>query len=360
MWPLGIFRRTVAPSLARRLILEGKPRHGLRVEGTLDLRRAPQLRRLPIGLKAKQILADDCTHLELLPPDIAADRISAQGCVRLRAIGSGIRCRELRLRRTAIDLLPCDLQATATIDLQQCENLKSLPEGLRVDTLVLRGCRSLERLPERLHARTLDVSDCPLLSEIPEGAAAGLQRLMARDCRRLAQLPPNLRLTHLDLSGCERLAAIPDGVRVTSALDLAGTAITSLPTSLSAVWLYWRGVPIDRRIAFSPETITAHEILRERNVAMRRVLLERMGLPRFIAETHGEEIDADYDVGGARRLLRIPFDGEGPLVCVVVRCPSTGQQYVLRVPPFIETCRQAIAWTAGFDDAKRYRPLVET
>jgi hypothetical protein len=93
---------------------------------------------------------------------------------------------------------------------------------------------------------------------------------------------------------------------------------------------------------------------------MRRVMVERMGLNRFIAETHGEEVDADHDAGGPRRLLRIPFDGEDDLVCVVVCCPSTGQQYVLRVPPDVRTCRQAIAWTAGFDDADQYRPLAET
>lgn len=235
-----------------------------------------------------------------------------------------------------------------------------MPEGLRVDNLLLRGCTSLESLPETLHARSLDISDCSRLSEIPEGAAAGLRRLTARNCARLAKLPANLRVTHLDISGCERLSEIPDGVRVASALDLAGTAVGSLPPSLSTVWLYWRGVPVDQRVAFSPETITAHETLRERNVAMRRVLLERMGLNRFIAETHGEELDADHDTGGKRRLLRIPLDGEDALVCVVVRCPSTGQQYVLRVPPHIRSCRQAVAWTAGFDDAELYRPLVET
>ncbi|MGH7138595.1 MAG: DUF6745 domain-containing protein [Pirellulales bacterium] len=156
------------------------------------------------------------------------------------------------------------------------------------------------------------------------------------------------------------MTELSEGIRVTSALDLASTAITSLPASLSAVWLYWRGVPIDQRIAFSPETISAKEILRERNVSMRRVLLERMGLNRFIAETHGEELDADRDAGGARRLLRIPFDGEDAMVCVLVHCPSTGQQYVLRVPPDMRTCRQAIAWTAGFDDVEQYRPFVET
>ncbi len=360
MWPWTRYRRPVEPALARRLILQGKAPRALRVNGTLDLTRTAELRRLPIGLQAEQLLANDCANLEILPPGVTAERIRLRGCTRLRAIGCGVRCRELYLRRTAVETLPCDLQATVIVDLQQCARLRSLPAGLRVERLVLRQCESLAELPATLHVRWLDISDCTQLGEIPEAVAAGLRRLTARNCRRLAALPANLRVTHLDIGGCERLTEIPNGVRVTSALDLAGTAIRSLPPSLATVWLYWRGVPVDQRIAFSPETISAREVLRERNVAMRRVLLERIGLDRFVAETHGEELDADQDAGGPRRLFRIPFDGEDALVCVVVRCPSTGHQYVLRVPPSMRTCRQAIAWTAGFDDAELYRPLVET
>lgn len=360
MWFFARFRRTVEPSLAKRLILQGNAPRGLRVSGSLELSRTAELSRLPIGLVADQLVANGCPRLEILPPGVEATRISLQGCTRLRALGAGVRCQELYLRRTPIETLPCDLQASLVVDLERCTKLRSLPEGLRTVNLVLRGCASLEWLPDTMRVRSLDISDCVRLTEISDRAAAGLHRLVARNCSRLSRLPANLNVSHLDVSGCEQLAGLSDGTRVTSALDFAGTAITSLPASLSSVWLYWRGVPIDRRIAFSPETITSHEILRERNIAMRRVLLERMGLTRFFADTHGEELDADEDAGGPRRLLRIPFDGEDDLVCVVVRCPSTGQQYVLRVPPQTRTCRQAIAWTAGFEDAEQYRPLVET
>jgi len=315
--------------------------------------------RLPVGLVAPRIVANECPNLELLPPDIRAMQISLQGCTRLRAIGAGIRCRELNLRRTAIDMLPCDLEASSIIDLQQCTRLRSLPERLVTTRLLLCGCEALESLPERLYVEFLDISDCAQLTEIPAGAVEGMQQLVARNCSRLCRLPANLNVTQLDVSGCERLTELPEGIRVSSALDLSGTGITSLPASLSDVWLYWRGVPIDRRIAFSPETITAQEILRERNVATRRVLLERMGLARFIAEAHGEQLDADEDRGGPRLLVRIPLDGEDDLVCVIVRCPSTGHQYVLRVPPQMRSCREAIAWTAGVD-ADQYQPLVET
>ncbi len=41
-------------------------------------------------------------------------------------------------------------------------------------------------------------------------------------------------------------------------------------------------------------------------------------------------------------------------------CPSTGRQYMIRVPPNTATCRQAAAWIAGFDDPDDYHPVLET
>ena len=82
--------------------------------------------------------------------------------------------------------------------------------------------------------------------------------------------------------------------------------------------------------------------------------------PRFLEEAHAEVLDRDRDPGGERQLLRVPLPGDEPLVCVSVFCPSTSRQYVLRVPPTTKTCRQGVAWMAGFDNPDDYRPLVET
>jgi hypothetical protein len=41
-------------------------------------------------------------------------------------------------------------------------------------------------------------------------------------------------------------------------------------------------------------------------------------------------------------------------------CPSTGRQYIIRVPPTTPTCRHAAAWIAGFDNPDDYQPLIET
>jgi hypothetical protein len=119
-------------------------------------------------------------------------------------------------------------------------------------------------------------------------------------------------------------------------------------------------VPVDERIAFRPESITAEEILNEPNAERRRVLLERLGYEAFLGRAHAELLDRDRDAGGERRLLRVRMLGDEALVCVSVICPSTGRQYVLRVPPTMKSCRQAVAWTAGFDDPGAYRPVRET
>jgi hypothetical protein len=58
--------------------------------------------------------------------------------------------------------------------------------------------------------------------------------------------------------------------------------------------------------------------------------------------------------------MRVEMKNDEPLVCVSVICPSTGRQYVIRVPPEIDTCHKAVAWVAGFDNPDEYQPLVET
>ena len=76
---------------------------------------------------------------------------------------------------------------------------------------------------------------------------------------------------------------------------------------------------------------------------LRRVLLERMGYARFMEEAKAEILDTDTDAGGERKLVRVPLPRDEDLVCVMVRCPSTGREYVIRVPPATRSCRKAAA-----------------
>jgi hypothetical protein len=124
--------------------------------------------------------------------------------------------------------------------------------------------------------------------------------------------------------------------------------------------LRWRGVPVDERIAFHPEQLTAKEALAEKNAEIRRVMIERIGYFRFAQEAKAKVLDEDRDPGGVRQLLFIDLREDEPLVGLSCYCPSTARQYLIRVPPTMKTCHQAAAWMAGFDDPSLYRPQIET
>jgi hypothetical protein len=227
------------------------------------------------------------------------------------------------------------------IDASDCIQLQELPAGLRVAYLNLTGCTSLRALPEDLSVR--------------------YGRLTLRGCSLLTKLPIGLGPLHeLDLAGCLNITALPDDLMVTGWIDVAGSGLKQLPERLSAIDIHWNGVPVDERIAFRPDQLTTGEIMEEPNTERRRVMMERFGFDTFMAEAQAVVLDVDTDLGGPRRLLRVDVPDDEPLVCVSVICPSTQRQFMLRVPPHITTCRQAIAWTAGFDDPGKYQPRVET
>jgi len=349
------------PKEARKLILRGEAPANLRVDGHLNLSDSPDLERLPEGLTVASLDLNGCKRLGSLPKDLRVRRLNLSGCGLLVSLPPGLSCYELEMRETEVRELPSDLRVEFRLDLSGCSRLERLPEGLKVGTLLLNDCVSLEAAPEGLDVNFLDISGCVALRRWPQNGRIGIGRLRAANCAQINSLPGWLTdVAQLDVSGCVNLAELPEGLRVASWLDLANSGIKSLPASIEVARLRWRGVPIDERIAFRPETITSREILAETNAELRRVLLERMGYESFLNEAEAETLDRDRDPGGERRLLRVPMEGDEDLVCVSVICPSTGRQYIIRVPPTMRSCRQAVAWIAGFDDPDDYRPLVET
>lgn len=326
---------------ARTLILSGQAPTEMTVSGSLNFANCKNLTELPAGLKVTSLDLSNCTGLKSLPP--------------------GLKCYQLVLKGTKITSLPEDLSVEYKLDLQDCKELETLPTNLKVGSLVLGGCTALTKLPEGLDVYFLDITGCTKLITWPEQAMVRVGSLIASGCTGLTALPKWLtNLSHLDVSGCINLSELPEGLQVSSWLDIANTKITVLPESLKEARLRWYGVLVDQRIVLHPETITVDEILEERNAELRRVLLERFGYDRFILQANAEVLDTDRDPGGERRLLCVPLEGDEDLVCVSVICPSTGNQYIIRVPPNMRTCRQAIAWIAGFDDPDQYQPLVET
>jgi hypothetical protein len=326
---------------AQKLIMLGKAPANMRVEGQLDLSGLPITGTgLPEGLTVEVLDLSNCAALTVLPANLKVKRLILNGCRALRTLPRGFHCYELEMRNSGVVELPYDLRVDYRLNLEGSTSLKALPVGLKVGVLVLRDCVALEALPEGLDVYFLDLAGCVKLTYWPESAG--------------------IRAGCLNIRGCENLRSLPGGLSNLAWVDLAGSGVTELPASLRGVRLRWRGVQVDERIAFHPEMITAPEVLDEQNTERRRVLLERMGYDAFMAQANAKVLDQDSDPGGPRRLLRVKLPGDEPLVCVSVRCPSTGRQYLLRVPPTTRTCHQAAAWLAGFDNPADYRPIVET
>ncbi len=274
---------------------------------------------------------------------------------------ANLNCYELDLSGYRLDSLPADLRVASRLILDDSPRLRSLPAHLKVGSLSLRNCTALETLPEGLECWFLDLTGCEQFHSWPRSALVRNGSLILQDCRRLAALPDRLtRLANLNLAGCLQIDRVPEHLTLTGWLDIAGTAITALPDQMRDTRLRWRGVRIDQRVAFQPESLTAIEILQERNAELRRVKIERMGALEFARQANAQVLDEDRDRGGQRRLLWIALPEDEPLVGLNCCCPSTGREYLLRVPPQMLSCHQAAAWIAGFDDPSDYHPDHET
>lgn len=206
----------------------------------------------------------------------------------------------------------------------------------------------------------LDLTNNPLTS-LPATLAnlSLLDDLVLDGCVALTSLPAGLRVRRLSLRQCEGLTSLPPDLVVSEWVDIGGSRVVGKAPAGAEV--RWNGVTMPQRSrVMHPEKLTTAHILKEQNLEVRRALIERIGLERFVRDARPTVLQSDSDPGGERRLLRIELQHDEPLVLLHVTDPSTGRQYFLRVPPNMSTCHQAAAWIAGFDDPADYRPIIET
>ncbi len=123
----------------------------------------------------------------------------------------------------------------------------------------------------------------------------------------------------------------------------------------------WKGIMVPADVIARPERITLDRIDQERDIFVRRCLIEILTPQRFI------------EMGGAARLAQ---DETGTLwhktwwagdawaaVEVVNGTPhpdGTYQRYFLQVPPEIRSARAAVAWSYGMSEAQYARLGVRT
>ena len=130
------------------------------------------------------------------------------------------------------------------------------------------------------------------------------------------------------------------------------------------IWA-WHGVRVPRQVIEQPESLNPQDVVKEPNAEVRRVMVERLGVDRFLAGVKAKVRHEDNDsLGHKRRLLEVAQREDEELVAVEVtnstREPDgTWKSYILRVPPAMRTCAQAVAWTFDLSD-REYQPAMES
>ncbi len=120
----------------------------------------------------------------------------------------------------------------------------------------------------------------------------------------------------------------------------------------------WHGMEVPDNIILAPERLSRQDFLNEENIEVRRIIQERMG-EQFMTKLGGVVLDTGprgtlYEVH-----LSSWYDPEPVARYVQVQDASTQRQYVLRVPPTIQTAGEAVAWSFGLS-VEAYGPTHET
>lgn len=110
------------------------------------------------------------------------------------------------------------------------------------------------------------------------------------------------------------------------------------------------GTVVSEKTVMAPETITADEIDAEENIEVRRIMIDQMGIEKYLKEVDTEVVDMDgatSDGGAPRSLLRVKKTGQ-QFLCGTDG--STKRVYYMRVSPEVKTCTAAHLSISGFDD----------
>jgi hypothetical protein len=125
----------------------------LTVTQRLDLSDNPGLERLPEGLRAGALAVRGCASLEALPEGLVTSFLDATDCRRLARWPreASIEHGHVILRNcVSLGGLPGWLRRVARLDLSGCLGIRSLPEGIEVNSFVDVAGTGLTRLPESL------------------------------------------------------------------------------------------------------------------------------------------------------------------------------------------------------------------
>ena len=121
---------------------------------------------------------------------------------------------------------------------------------------------------------------------------------------------------------------------------------------------FWRGVSVPREWIEEPESVTAEMIVKEDNQERKRTLCEVLGWNNALELIEAETVQRD-DWGALLKTDKLGDDDGKRATFCKVECPSSGREYLLRVPPDTKTCHAGLAWAAGVSEDD-YDFVIET
>ncbi len=122
----------------------------------------------------------------------------------------------------------------------------------------------------------------------------------------------------------------------------------------------WGGVIVPPEAVEATQKISIEQIDKEQNAEVRRVLIQQYGLERYLEDSGARQIDADeYGI-----LYKKSLPNDEPVVVVKVtnrtaEPDGSRKFYFLRVPPYMTSARNAVAWTFNMSP-EEYQPTIQT
>lgn len=152
-------------------------------------------------------------------------------------------------------------------------------------------------------------------------------------------------------------------------LELGGTSDGLLHSYRDGFQIRARqGLILPAWLSASPHRVTVRHVESETNVEMRRVLLEAMGAEQYLRKSRAKKLHQD-ETGILWQRTLSPREQEWrpllqPITFVEVvngtaETDGTFKRYFLRVPPWVTSAREGVAWTYGLT-AGDYRPQLRT
>lgn len=108
---------------------------------------------------------------------------------------------------------------------------------------------------------------------------------------------------------------------------------------------------VTEQIVMAPETLTTTQIKDEQNAEVRRIMIQRYGVAKYLMETGAKMIDTDPGLGLDGSAMRGLIEDNLGNRWLIGSDGSTGREYHMPVPNTVKTCAEAHQAISGLDES---------